>query len=77
MNNTEICHAIQACIGKLTTIVPDIRFRENFSSIMVSWQDKIPDESTSLRIEDALKQFGNPVPTHCRESNFVCFLIIR
>lgn len=77
MNNTETFHAIHDSISRLTDIYADIRFREGSSSIMVSWQGKIPDEVTTSKIEEALKQFGNPLPNHCCESNFVSFMILR
>lgn len=77
MNNTETYIAICACVSRLTNLSPDIRFRENSSSVLISWQGTIPDEVTTSRIEEALKQFGNPISNHCRNANFVSFLILR
>lgn len=77
MNNTETRHAIHACISQITNLVPDIWFRKGSSSVMISWENTIPDELATTRIEEALKQFGKPLPIHYREANFVSFEIIR
>lgn len=77
MTNTETYHVINACISRLTDFCPDIRFRENSSDILVSWQGTIPDEATTSKIEEKLKQFGDPIPNHFRDNNFVSFLILR
>ena len=77
MTNTEIYHAIHACVSRLTDTYPDIRFRENSSNILISWQGSVPDEVTTSIIEETLKQFGNPIPHHFRDANCVSFVILR
>lgn len=68
---------IHSCISEFTDIFADIRFREGSSSVMISWQGKIPDEETTSKIEEALKQFGTVMPNHARSFDFVSFMILR
>lgn len=68
---------IRSHISQITDINPEILFRRNSKNILVSFQGNIPDEEVTTRIENALKVFGNPVPNHFREANFVSFVIHR
>ena len=68
---------IRSHLAQVTDIVPEILFRENSTKILVSFQDTIPDEETTMKIENVLKAFGEPMPNHCRESSFISFIILR
>ena len=70
-------YLLHDCIKNLTNIPPGIYFRKNSSSVMVVWEGKIPDELATIKIEEALKQFGTVLPNHCRKANFVSFKIIH
>ena len=82
MKETEmrtLSQAIASCISKFTSIAPEILFKSDFSSnsIWVVWQGNVPDETTTLKIQEALTQFGTPIPNHQRIYNYVSFLILR
>ena len=68
---------IRSHLKQVTTLVPEILIRENSKDIIVSFQGNIPDEETTMKIENVLKAFGKPMPNHCRESAFISFLILR
>lgn len=76
MTNNELYCLVHSSIKQLTDIVPNVYFRENSSNVFVYFAE-IPDEETTLKIETALKEFGTPVPNHCREASFVSFTILR
>lgn len=82
MKETEmrtLAQTIASFISNFTSIAPEILFKADFSSnsILVVWQGKVPDETTTSKIQDALTQFGTPIPTHYRLCNYVSFLISR
>lgn len=77
MTNNETTSAILKCISNFTDIIPEIYFREDSSNIMVCFQNNIPDEESTNKIETALKDFGKPVPNHCRDASFISFIIHR
>lgn len=75
MYNSLIYQNLIEKTSYLTPFKPNIYFRETSSNILVSWEGTIPDEKTTLKIEEVLKQFGNILPNHCREANFILFRI--
>lgn len=72
---TEV--TIRSRLAQVTDIVPEILFRENSKDITVLFQGTIPDEETTMQIENVLKAFGKPIPNHYRQASFISFLILR
>ena len=68
---------IRSHLKQVTPLVPEILFSANAKDILVSFQGNIPDEKTTIEIENVLKAFGKPKPNHCRESAFISFIILR
>lgn len=68
---------IRSHLAQITDITPEILFRPGSKKILISFQGNIPDEETTLKIENILKKFGTPIPNHCREKNFISFIIKR
>lgn len=77
MTNNETNLAILKCISNFTNIIPEVYFREDSSNIMVCFQKDIPDEESTNKIGNALKEFGQPIPNHYREASFISFIIHR
>lgn len=72
---TEV--AIRSRVLLITDILPEIEFQENCKNIIVSFRGNIPDEETTVELENVLKVFGTPIPNHCREKLVVSFTISR
>ena len=75
MNTNETCRAILKKVSTITDIVPEVYYRDDCNSIMITWRGDIPDEITTLKIAEALIRFGTPIPNHFRDCNFVSFII--
>lgn len=71
----ETIKNIQEALGEITSISSEIDIRADH--IMIMFNNIVPDEETTKKIETALSQFGKVKPLHCREYNIVCWLLYR
>lgn len=68
---------IRSRLLQVTNIAPEILFRKNSKDILVIFQGNIPDEETTIKIENVLRNIGKPIPNHSRDNSFISFLIKR
>lgn len=68
--------SIETEIARITHALPDLYVRENSKNVMVVFEKQLPTVEETEKISEALKEFGTPVKTDCRASNYIAFLIL-
>jgi len=77
MDIIEKIAKIKQAIEEITPLPPEIFYRKGTLSLTVVWRkDEIPSVQESAKIEEALKAFGDVVPSIFRDANYVSFLIL-
>lgn len=68
--------SIKTKIARITHAQADLYVREASNNVMVVFERELPTVEETEKISEALKEFGIPVKTDCRASNYIAFLIL-